>query len=174
MIRRLQTARLFMLCVLLPGLCSCGAVLTQGTADLSGVAGAGVSSAVTNNGTVTAAIGLGVASLASTGLGYVERRVHRAEQDRIAAAAGPLTVGAVAAWQVSHAIPIEQDEHGEVSVSRIISSGDLDCKEIVFSIEHNQKDGTRRSFYLSAICRDGTRWKWALAEPATTRWGTLQ
>ena len=170
----MRVARFLLACSPVLVVCSCGAALTQGTADVSGVAGAGVASAVTSNGAVTAAIGLGVTSLASTGLGYVERRVHRAEQDRISAAAGPLPVGAVAEWQVSHDIPIEHDEHGRVTVSRIIGTGDLDCKEIVFSVEQTHKAVLRRAFYLSDICRDGTRWKWALAEPATTRWGALQ
>ncbi len=164
--------------VLLLALCSCGQVLTQGTSDLAGIAGAGVASAVTSNGAVTAAIGLGVQSLASSGLGFVERRVHRAEQDRIAGVAGPLPVGGVAPWRIAYDIPIEDDEHGEVSVSRLIGNDDLACKEIVFSVEHPRKAGTRRAFYVSAICRDGTPdhpvWKWATAEPSTARWGSLQ
>jgi hypothetical protein len=169
-----RTGRLAFLSALTLGLCSCGSVLTQGTADLAGVGGAGIASAVTSNGAVTAAIGLGVQSVASSSLAFVERRVHRAEQDRVAAAAGPLPVGAVAPWRVSHDIPIENDEHGEVTVSRLISSGDLDCKEIVFSVDHPRKVGMQRAFYVSAVCRDGQNWKWATAEPATARWGSLQ
>ncbi len=160
--------------LLLLTLGGCGSVLTQGTSDAAGIAGAGIASAVTKNGTVTAAIGLGVQSVAATGLGFVERRVHRAEQDRIAASAGPLAVGGVAHWSISHDIPIEDDEQGEVSVSRAISTGDLDCKEIVFSIDQASKKGLRRAFYVSAVCRDGEVWRWAAAEPSTARWGTLQ
>lgn len=169
--------RLSGLAVLL-ALASCGPVLTQGSSDLAGVAGAGVASAVTSNGAVTAAIGLGVQSLASSGLGFVERRVHRAEQDRIAGVAGPLPVGGVAPWRIAHDIPIEDDEHGEVSVSRLIGDEDLACKEIVFSVEHPRKAGVRRAFFVAAVCRDGTPehpvWKWATAEPSTARWGALQ
>jgi hypothetical protein len=169
-----RTGRLALLSVLTLGLCSCGSVLTQGTADLAGVGGAGIASAVTSNGAVTAAIGLGVQSVASSSLAFVERRVHRAEQDRIAATAGPLAVGGVAPWRISHDIPIENDEHGDVAVSRVISDGALSCKEIVFSVDHAGKAGTQRAFYVSAICRDGQSWKWASAEPATARWGSLQ
>lgn len=160
--------------VLLLGLSACSSVLTEGTADVAGLAGAGVASGVTHNGTVTAAIGLGVQSLAATGLSYVERDVHHAEQDRIAAAAGPLPVGGVAPWRVSHDIPIEADEHGEVAVSRAISAAPLECKEIVFSVDHPRRAGVQRAFYVSAVCRDGGVWRWATAEPATSRWGTLQ
>ena len=162
------------LLIVLLGLSGCASVLTEGTADLAGLAGAGVSSGVTHNGTVTAAIGLGVTSVAATGLSYVERRVHRAEQDQIAAAAGPLPVGGVAPWRVSHDIPIEADEHGEVAVSRSISGGPLECKEIVFSVDHPRRQALQRAFYVSAVCHDGAVWRWATAEPATSRWGTLQ
>lgn len=169
-----RAARLLPVLCLLFGLAGCGSVLTEGTSDAAGVAGAGIASAVTSNGAVTAAIGLGVQSAAATGLGFVERRVHRAEQDRIATAAGALSVGRVASWQVSHDIPIEDDEQGEVSVSRTFGTGPLECKEIVFSVDHPRRKVPDRRFYVTSICRDGAAWRWASAEPATSRWGTLQ
>jgi hypothetical protein len=158
----------------LASLSGCGSVLTEGTSDAAGVAGAGVASAVTKNGSITAAIGLGVQSVAASGLGYVERRVHGREQNEIAAKAGMLPVGGVAAWSVSHEIPIENDEHGQVAVSRVISPSPLACKEIVFSIDGVHNHQPARAFYVAAICQDGTQWRWASAEPATTRWGSLQ
>ncbi len=167
-------ARLLPVLALLLGLTGCGSVLTEGTSAAAGVAGAGIASAVTNNGTVTAAVGLGTQAAAATGLAFVERRVHGAEQNRIAATAGQLPVGGVGAWSVSHDIPIEADEHGEVSVSREIGAGDLACKEIVFSVETRQNTAPFRSFYVASVCRDGDHWKWASAEPAVSRWGTLQ
>ncbi len=63
---------------------------------------------------------------------------------------------------------------GEVTVSRVISSGALDCKEIVFSVESGGALAPDRTFYTAAICRDGAAWRWASAEPATERWGALQ
>ena len=163
-----------LLCGLLLGLAGCGSVLTEGTSDAAGIAGAGIASAVTSNGAVAAAVGLGVQSLAATGLGFTERRVHRTEQDRIAAVAGGLPVGGVAPWQVSHVIPIEADERGMVSVSRTFGGGPLACKEIVFSVDHLQGKQPERRFYVASVCRDGETWRWASAEPATSRWGTLQ
>ena len=160
-------------CCLLLALAGCGSVLTEGASDAAGVAGAGLAGAVTRNGAVTAAIGLGVQSAAASGLGYLERRVHRTEQDRIAAVAGALSPGAVAPWQVSHTIPIESDEGGEVSVSREFG-GLLACKEIVFSVDHLKRTPPQRRFYVATVCRDGGTWRWADAEPATSRWGTLQ
>ncbi len=145
-------------------------MLTAGTADLAGVAGAGIANSVTSSAAAATAIGLGVASGASAGLQYAERKVHRAEQDNIASAAGPLTPGAVSTWKVVHDVPIEDDEHGELAVVRIVGNTGFSCKEIVFSVD-TEKD---RAFYTATVCRDGEHWKWASAEPATERWGSLQ
>ncbi|TDH58290.1 hypothetical protein E2C06_33305 [Dankookia rubra] len=157
--------------VLLPG---CQAVLTETTSALAGITGASVASGVGADPAVTTGIGLGVQALGRAGLQYAQRKTHGAAQDRIAAAAGPLPVGGTAAWRTSHTIPVEPNEHGQVAVSRVISTGTLDCKEIVFSVEEGEGAKATRAFYLAAVCRDGTGWKWASAEPATARWGSLQ
>ena len=153
---------------------ACGSLLTEGSADVAGVAGAGIASAVTKSATAGAAIGLGVRSLASEGVKYAERRVHRAEQDAIAAAAGPLAPGAVQAWSVRHSLPIEDDAAGQVAVSRAFGAGSIRCKEIVFSVEVAARGGPARAFYTATICQDGPVWRWATAEPAVARWGGLQ
>jgi hypothetical protein len=85
-----------------------------------------------------------------------------------------LPVGGVASWSVSHDIPIEDDEHGEVGVSRVVTSDPLFCKEIVFSVDRTHENRPFRDFYVAYICRDGAQWRWATAEPATSRWGSLQ
>ena len=75
-------------------------------------------------------IGLGRA-----GLQYAQRVTHSAAQDRIAAAAGPLPVGGVGGvggvgeWATDHRVPVEPNERGQVAVSRVISTGALECKE---------------------------------------------
>jgi hypothetical protein len=143
----------------------------EGTADLAGVGGAAAATAVTKNALVATGIGLGVRSIASAGLQYGERKVHQAEQDRIATVAGPLAVGQVARWDISHDVPIEDDAQGDVTVSRLIGAPPLACKEIVFSVEG---EPPQRAFYVAVVCQNGTAWKWASAEPATERWGSLQ
>ncbi len=163
---------LFML--LLVPLAGCGSVLTEGTADVSGVAGAGAASAVTRSAALATGIGLGVRSVANAGLEYAERVVHRAEQDRIAQAAGPLGVGEVADWNVEHTVPIEPDEHGAVTVTRTFGTAEFSCKEIVFSVDGKAHGAPTRDFYTATICADGAAWQWASAEPATSRWGSLQ
>jgi hypothetical protein len=140
----------------------------------AGIAGAAIAHGVTDNAGVTTGIGLGVQAAARAGLQYAERKTHQAEQDHIAAVAGALRVGAVGRWQVVHGIPLEANEQGEVTVSRVLGGADIACKEIVFSVEHARQTGTTREFYTATVCRDGAEWKWATAEPATERWGALQ
>ena len=172
---RITILPLLLATLALPG---CGSLLVEGTADGAGIAGAGLASSFTRNGAAAAAVGLGVTSLANEGLRYVERRVHRNEQDAIAAAAGPLEPGAVARWSIRHTLPIERDEHGDVTVSRVFGSGAITCKEVVFSVETTRSGTVRRAFYITNLCRDGqangTAWRWAAAEPATERWSSMQ
>jgi len=155
-------------------LSGCGSLLTEGTADLAGVAGAGAASAVTRSAAGAAAIGLGVRSLASEGLKYAERRVHETEQDAIAQAAGPLEPGTVQAWSIRHTVQIEPNQGGQVVVSRAFGAGAFRCKEIVFSVDTTTRQGPQRAFYTATICQDGSAWRWASAEPSTERWGGLQ
>ena len=155
-------------------LSGCGSVLTATTSDVAGIAGAGISGAVSKSPAAAAGIGLGIAAGANAGLQVVERNVHRVEQDNIAQAAGALDPGVVGLWRVSHIIPIEDDEHGDLVVTRLIGSTEFQCKEIVFSVDMTEKAAIKRSFYTATVCQDGTSWKWASAEPATSRWGSLQ
>ncbi|WP_204848218.1 hypothetical protein [Rhodopila globiformis] len=149
-------------------------MLTTSTADIAGIAGAGIAGAVTKSPTGAAAIGLGVAAGANAGLQYVERDVHGKEQDTIAQAAGPLQPGDIGHWSVVHRIPIEANQHGDVVVTGVVGGKDFTCKEIIFSVNTTDKAGEHRSFYTASVCLDGKTWKWASAEPATARWGSLQ
>ena len=156
------------------GLSGCGSLLTEGTATLSGVAGAATGAAITSNATVAAAVGLGVDSAAREGLDFLERRVHAFEQDRIAEAAGPLPVNQLGVWSVDHTLPIESDAQGQVVVSREFGALGFRCKEIVFSVDETEKNELKRAFYTAHICYDGKVWRWATSEPSTRRWGGLQ
>ncbi|HET8996313.1 MAG TPA: hypothetical protein VFN42_06565 [Acetobacteraceae bacterium] len=164
-------------CVLLPGLCAlagCGPLLSAGTSDVAGVAGAGVASAFGHSPAAATGIGLGIAAGSNAALQYVERDVHGVEQDRIAQAAGKLQPGMIGTWGVVHDIPIEPNEHGEVMVTSVIGSPAFSCKQIVFSVDTMQDKQVSRRFYTATVCLDGKAWKWATAEPATARWGALQ
>jgi hypothetical protein len=150
----------------------CTSFLAAGTADVAGVASAGIAGGVTKNAAIGTGIGLGVAAAANAGLHYVERRVHRTEQAAIADAAAPLAIGQVAPWHVVHTVPIEANQHGEVTVFRAVSAPGFTCKEIVFSIENDKNQA--EEYYTTSICFNGQSWQWALAEPSTARWGGLQ
>lgn len=156
----------------LTALSGCSSLLSATTSNVAGVASAAISSGITRNAAVGTGIGLAVAAGADAGLRTLERRVHSAEQDQIAAAAGVLLPGQVAPWRVVHNLPIEANQHGQVAVFRAINAPNFRCKEIVFSIA--DKKDRPEGFYTSTICLDGTRWRWAQAEPATSRWGALQ
>ncbi|CAE6707946.1 MULTISPECIES: hypothetical protein [Paraburkholderia] len=157
-------------------LSGCSSVYSEGATAGAGIAGAALAAKVTSNAAVATGIGLGAVAAARAGVQYSERVVHKNTQDGIAKIAGPLDVGAIAPWSVTHSVPIEDDEHGRVTVSRTISAGALDCKEIVFSVDQTATKNVPASsaFYVASICRDGDNWKWASAEPATERWGALQ
>lgn len=155
-------------------LTGCQALLAEGASTVAGIGGASIADGVGANAAATTGIGLGVQAVGRAGLQYAQRVTHRAAQDRIAGAAGPLPVGGVGEWTTDHAIPVEPNERGQVAVSRVISAGPLECKEIVFSVDSGRGERPRRAFYVAAVCRDGAAWKWASAEPATERWGSLQ
>jgi hypothetical protein len=157
-------------------LSGCSSLYSESATAGAGIAGAAIAGSITNNAAVATGIGLGAVAAARAGVQYSERVIHRNTQDGIAQVAGPLDVGGVAPWSVTHSVPLEEDEHGRVTVSRTISSGALECKEIVFSVDKaaTQKTPATNAFYVASICRDGSLWKWASAEPATERWGALQ
>jgi hypothetical protein len=169
--RRVPHCFLLLPLLALPG---CQSLVTEATSSVAGIAGASIADGVGADAAVTTGIGLGVQALGRAGLQYAQRRIHRTAQLRIAAAAGNLPVGGVAAWETRHRIPLEPNERGEVTVSRIVSVAPLACKEILFSVQEGTEAAPRRAFYIAAICRDGTTWRWASAEPATERWGSLQ
>jgi hypothetical protein len=158
------------------GASGCSSLYTEGAAAGAGIAGAAVASKVTDNAAVATGIGLGAVAAARAGVQYLERLAHQETQDSIALAAGPLGLGEVANWRVSHSMPIERDDQGRVTVSRAISTGALECKEIVFSVDSVNADTLQlaSAFYVAAICKEGAQWRWASAEPATERWGSLQ
>jgi hypothetical protein len=152
----------------------CSSILSTSAGELAGIASAAVAGAVTSNPGVAAGIGLGAQAGARAGVDYAERRIQRETQDRIAHAAGPLTIGEVASWSTDQRAPLAGGEQGRVTVSRVLSLERVECKEIVFSVDYRDEDRPRNAFYVAMVCREGAGWKWASAEPATARWGGLQ
>lgn len=161
---------------LLLTLSGCTSLVSEGTGAAAGVAGVAIADQLTDNAALATGIGFGVQAAAKAGLQYAQRRTRGEEQDAIADAASRLGVGDVATWQVDHALPLEPDAEGKVTVSRLIGGMGLNCKEIVFSTVDKKAENpeAEQAFFVSTICEDGAVWRWASAEPATARWGSLQ
>jgi hypothetical protein len=156
------------------GLTGCTSLLSESAATTAGVGGTAIAGAVTRNAAVASGIGLGVLAAGQAGVKAIERDYHGDQQDKIAAVAGALDVGKVGHWESRHRIELEPDEVGRVTVSRLIGSADLRCKEIVFTVDRIKDKATVSAFYVATICKDAAKWRWASAEPATARWGSLQ
>lgn len=159
---------------LVMGLAGCQSLVLEGSSAGAGIAGAALAQKVTDNAAVTTGIGVGVQAATRSAVQYVQREMHGYTQEVIATAAGGLKEGAVANWKSIHSIPMEPNEQGRVTVSRVISQGLLECKEIVYSVDSEENSMPRNEFYVASICKDGPRWAWATAEPAVSRWGALQ
>lgn len=139
-------------------------------ADITGVlVGAAAGGASANP---AVGFGVGVATAAATDYAFkrIGRSWHQGEQDAIATAAAPLPPGTTAPWRIRHSVPLG-NEHGTLQVIRAIDNPLAACKQILFSVEEK---GEPTAWYSADLCRQGAGWKWASAEPAVERWGTLQ
>ncbi|HWA78858.1 MAG TPA: hypothetical protein VG848_00980 [Acetobacteraceae bacterium] len=152
-----------LLAALLP-LSGCNSVGTAAGAVAGLASGSG-----TANPALGAAVGLGTKAAVDSLVKYIGRERAGSEQDAIAEIAGTLPVGGTAPWKIRYMIPIG-DEHGTLRVVRTIDTPLAACREIVFTVI----DGKERAHYVTTECHDGTQWRWALAEPATSAWGFLQ
>ena len=144
---RFKKGRILVAAIASAGLLSimgCSSFLQQGSGAVAGVGGAAIAASVTSDAAVATGIGVGVQSLAQAGVQRWQRAVHTDEQDQIAAIAGALAPGQVAAWNVVHQVPIEPSSRGEVTVSRVVGAKALDCREIVFSVDRPPISTTRR------------------------------
>ncbi|SFB80536.1 hypothetical protein [Collimonas sp. OK412] len=152
------------------------AVALSGCNSIGGFAGAaaGVASgAVTSNPAVGYAIGIGVQAATDATTKYVFRNWQKAEQDEIAAIVGQLDVGQARKWAIVHQIAYG-NEHGEVRVTRLIDTPLALCKEVLLSVDSGTGVELKRAWYTASACRSDDVWKWAVAEPAVERWGSLQ
>lgn len=140
--------------------------------DLVAAAAGGASAAASANPAVGIAVGIGVQAGLDATVNYIVRKRQQAEQDAVATEVATMDDGERRPWKIEHDIPIG-NEHGEVQVTRVFDTSLTSCKEIAFSVESGGSLATRQT-YTTTACRNGDRWKWALAEPAVERWGVLQ
>jgi hypothetical protein len=159
-------ARLLPLLLLMLGGCRLAGELVAAGAG-------GASAAATANPAVGVAVGIGVNAGIDATFAYLGRKWQQAEQDAIAGEVAAMQPGDRRPWKIEHIIPIG-NEHGEVEVVRAIDTRLTLCKELVFSVELGSGAALTRQWFTTDACRDGKRWKWSAAEPATQRWGVLQ
>jgi hypothetical protein len=152
------------------------AALLGGCKSIGGFTGAaaGVATgAVSTNPAVGIAVGIAVKAATDETVNYVLRRMHGDEQDEIAGIVGTLGPDEQKAWEVKHSIPYG-NEHGEVRVTRVFATPLANCKEFAFSVIDGKDTDAKASWYFASACQQGAAWKWAVAEPAVDRWGSLQ
>ncbi len=159
---------------LLALLAACGNTAESSAGPIGGAAvGLGIGG-ITANPLIGYAAGVGAQAGITALQKYLSRKLHQGEQDNIAATVAKLPLGQTAPWKIGYKIPIE-NEHGDVTVTRIIKTPLTTCKEVAFTVIDGNRASSPRGLYITSACAqpDGT-WKWAEAEPATDRWGFLQ
>ncbi len=155
-------------------LSGCGTAVENSAGPVGGAAvGIGLGG-ITANPLIGYAAGVGTQAAITALQKYLSRKLHQGEQDRIAATVARLAPGQSAPWAIHYDIPVDA-EHGDVSVTRVITSALTTCKEVAFTVIAGKQPDAPRGIYITTACAqpDGT-WRWAAAEPAVARWGFLQ
>jgi hypothetical protein len=117
------------------------------------------------------AVGIGVKAAVDASIKTTLRYWSDEEQTRIAAAIGVMRVGEKQPWSVEHAIPYN-DARGEVTLLRTFETPLASCREALFTVA-GKDTGAPTPPFVTTVCRSDAGWKWALAEPAVSRWGAL-
>jgi hypothetical protein len=143
-----------------------------GAADITGAVTGTAATIATTNPVVGVGVGLGVRAATTTAVNYVFRRRHRFAQDELAAVIGSMDLGETRPWKIEYDLPIG-NAHGEVRLVRIVDNLLAPCREALFSVSSGDGPEAPRRWFLTTACRQATGWKWASAEPATGRWGSL-
>lgn len=162
--------------VLAGAICVGASLLTSGCSSVGAASGAaaGVASGlVTSNPAVGIGVGIAVQAATDEAVGRYMRTMHTDQQNMIAALAGAMPVGETRPWAVKHTLPIENG-HGQVRVTRAFNSALALCKDFVFSVQDGDGPNAHEDWYTASACRQDKGWKWASAEPAVERWGSLQ
>jgi hypothetical protein len=155
------------------------AAMLAGCSTVGGLAGAvaGIATgSFTSNPAVGIAVSVSVKAVTDAEIKKLLRSLQQDEQDEIAALAGAMAPGEIRAWLVRHRIPYG-DSQGEMQVTRVIDTPLASCKEVMFRVVARKAaepaDDAARAWFSANVCRQDQRWKWAIAEPAVERWGSL-
>lgn len=157
-------------------LCVLAALAVSGCASIgaaSGAAAAAATGIVTANPAVGVGVGIAVQAATDEAVNRFMKNMHADEQDLLAETAGRLPVGGMDIWRIKHSLPVDNG-HGQVRVTRAFASALALCKEFVFSVQDGDKPDSPSQWFTASTCQDESGWKWATAEPAVERWGSLQ
>jgi hypothetical protein len=153
-----------------------GCVLVSGCSSIGAASGAAAGVAtgvVTSNPAIGIGVGIAVQAATDEAVKRVMKSLHEDQQMAIAVTAGVSNVGETRPWRVKHTLPVENG-HGDVRVLREFSSALADCKEFAFSVVDGDETGAHQDWFIATTCKQPAGWRWASAEPAVERWGTLQ
>lgn len=171
---RLATGR----CLIALLLTASATVLT-GCSTVGGLAGtvAGITTgSFTSNPAIGIAVSVTVKALTDAEVKKLLRSLQQDEQDAIATLAGAMAPGEIRQWQVRHFIPYGNNQ-GDIQVTRVIDTPLASCKEVMFSVVDRKAaapaDEVPRGWFTANVCRQDQGWKWAIAEPAVQRWGSI-
>ncbi|WP_234484970.1 hypothetical protein [Noviherbaspirillum pedocola] len=160
--------------------CACMLPVLGGCGALGGIAGAaaGIASGTfTSNPAVGVAVSVSVKAATDAGIKGLLRSLHQDEQDAIARLAGDMEPGEIRPWRIRHAIPYANNQ-GSMQITRVIDTPLAQCKEVMFTVDERDAaapaQATAHAWFTAQVCRHEQRWKWAVAEPAVERWGSLQ
>ena len=172
-----RSCRRFARVAALGALCVSAATLVGGCGSIGAASGAAAGAAtgfVTANPAVGIGVGIAVQAATDVAVNDFMRRIHTDPQNLLASTAGALPGGGTQTGAVKHRLPIENG-HGEVRVTRAFASARALCKEFVFSVQDGDGPNAPSRWYTASTCHDDDGgWKWAAAEPAVDRWGSLQ
>ncbi|WP_322007364.1 hypothetical protein [Paraburkholderia tropica] len=162
--------------VALAALCASVALTTSGCGSIgaaSGAAAAAATGIVTANPAVGVGVGIAVQAATDEAVNRFMKSMHADQQELIAETAGRLPVDGTDTWRIKHTLPVENG-HGKVRVTRAFASALALCKDFVFSVQDGDAANSPEQWYTATACQDQSTWKWATAEPAVERWGSLQ
>jgi len=155
------------------------ALTMSGCSTIGGLTGAAAgiaSGSFTSNPAIGIAVSVSVKAATDAQVKKLLRSLQQDEQDEIAALAGAMAPGEIRQWQVRHLIPYGNSQ-GDMQVTRMIDTPLASCKEVMFTVVDRKDDRpaeeAARAWFSTNICRQDKRWKWAIAEPAVERWGSL-
>jgi len=157
-------------------LCALAALATSGCASIgaaSGAAAAAATGIATANPAVGVGVGIAVQAATDEAVNRFMKGMHADQQNQIAETVGRLPVGGTDLWRIKHKLPVENG-HGQVRVVRAFASALTLCKEFAFSVQDGEAADAPEQWFTATACQDTGGWKWASAEPAVARWGTLQ